>query len=305
MLFFENIVNDAVAEFKVNFLKAFKDKNMIKVSISNPPKKKVLSYPTQAIFAKAFGTGFKMEEKVPDFNIRFKLESANRITEIFGTSPIMAFNKHGDLGLALPVMSISHDIDDQIMRGDLVIPILQTNGITTIFVPDGCDEETPLISLKKILPRLDPIDLPVCYKEGHAVTVKKGDNGISVSAEACGDLQEGDYAVIRGRCYEVYAKNNDDCFTPVEGSHNVIRIKGCFANNVTRQKFLYRKLPLLSDTIIDVEASFLSTYRPVEVTFITNKNGNNHGNAELAFFNVIFNSSGYMTHDRAIPPNAL
>ena len=173
------------------------------------------------------------------------------------------------------------------MRGDLVIPILQTNGITTIFVPGGCDEETPLISLKKILPRLDPIDLPVCYKEGHAVTVKKGDNDSSVSAEACGDLQEGDYVVIR------------------EGSHNVIRIKGCFANNVTRQKFLYRKLPLLSGTIIDVEASFLSTYRPVEVTFITNKNGNNHGNAELTFFNVIFNSSGYMTHDRAIPPNAL
>ena len=108
------------------------------------------------------------------------------------------------------------------MRGDLVVPILQTNGITTIFVPGGCDEETPLISLKKILPRLDPIDLPVCYKEGHAVTVKKGDNDISVSAEACGDLQEGDYMVIRGRCYEVYAKNNDDCFTPVEGSHNVI-----------------------------------------------------------------------------------
>ena len=90
MSFFENVVNDAVAEFKVNFLRAFKDKNTIKVSISDPPKKKVLSYPThQAIFAKGFGTGFKMEEKVPDLNIRFKLESANRITEIFGTSPIM------------------------------------------------------------------------------------------------------------------------------------------------------------------------------------------------------------------------
>ena len=73
----------------------------------------------------------------------------------------MAFNKHGDLGFALPVMSISHDIGDQIMRGDLVIPILQTNGITTIFVPGGCDEETPLISLKKILSGLDPIDLPL------------------------------------------------------------------------------------------------------------------------------------------------
>ena len=191
------------------------------------------------------------------------------------------------------------------MRGDLVIPILQTNGITTIFVPGGCDEETPLISLKKILPRLDPIDLPVCYKEGHAVTVKKADNDISDSAEACGDLQEGDYVVIRGRCYEVYVKNNDDCFTPVDGSHNVVWIKGCFANNVTRQKFLYHKLPLVSDTIIDVAASFLSTYRPVEVTFITNKNGNNHGNADLTFFNLIFNSSGCMTHVRAIPPNAL
>ena len=88
MSFFENIVNDAVAEFKVNFLRAFKDKNTIKVSISDPPKKNVLSYPThQAIFAKAFGTGFKMEEKVPVLNIRFKLKSANRITEIFGTSP--------------------------------------------------------------------------------------------------------------------------------------------------------------------------------------------------------------------------
>ena len=48
MSFFVNIVNDAVAEFKVNFLRAFKDKNTIKVSISDPPKKK-------AIFAKGFG----------------------------------------------------------------------------------------------------------------------------------------------------------------------------------------------------------------------------------------------------------
>ena len=54
-----------------------------------------------------------------------------------------------------------------------------------------------------------------------------------------------------------------------------------------------------------MEASFLSSYRPVELTFIANKNGNNHENAELAFFNVIFNSSGYTTHDRAIPPDGV
>ena len=40
---------------------------------------------------------------------------------------IMTFSTHGYLGLALPVMSVSHNIGDQIKRGDLVI--------TTIFVP--------------------------------------------------------------------------------------------------------------------------------------------------------------------------
>ena len=53
---------------------------------------------------------------------------------------------------------------------------------------------------------------------------------------------------------------------------------------------------------MDVEASFLSSYRPVELIFIANKKGNNHGSAELTFFNVIFNSSGYITHDHSIPP---
>ena len=283
MSLFESIVNDAVAEFKVNFLKAFKERNTIKISISDPLKKKVLSYPIhQAIFAKAFGTEFRMNEKVRDLNVRFKLQSAHRVVDIFGTSPIVTFNKHGDIGLALPVMSVSRDINHEFKNGDLVIPISENNGIIKIFVPGGCDEEKPLITLKQILPKLNPSDLPVCYKEGNPVTVKKGNNNISVAADICSELV-GDYIVIHGRSYEVYAKNNDDCFTPVEGSHNVIRIKGCFANNVTRQEFLYRKLPLLSGTIMDVEASFSSLYRTVELTFIANKKGNNHGSAELTF----------------------
>ena len=302
MSLFGSIVNDAVAEFKVNFLKAFKERNTIKVSISDPLKKKVLSYLIhQAIFVKAFGTEFRMEEQVPDLNVRFKLQSAHRVVEIFGTSPIMTFNKHGDIGLALPVMSVSRDINHEINKGDLVIPISENNSIIKISVPGGCDEEKPLITLKQILPKLNPSDLPVCHREGNPVTVKKGNNNISVAADLCSELEEGDYIVIRGRSYEVYAKNNDDCSTPVEGSHNMIRINGCFVNS--QQKFLYRKLPLLSGTIMDVEASFLSSYRPVELTFIANKKGNNHVSAELTFFDVIFNSFGYITHDHSIPPD--
>ena len=148
MSLFESIVNDAVAEFEVNFLKAFKQRNTIKVSISDPLKKKVLAYPIhQATFAKAFGTEFRLEEKVPDLNVRFKLQSVHRVVEIFGTSPIMTFNKHGDIGSALPVMSVSRAINHEFKKQDLVIPISENNGIIKIFVPCGCDEEKALITL--------------------------------------------------------------------------------------------------------------------------------------------------------------
>ena len=150
MSLFESIVNDAVAEFKVNFLKAFKERNTIKVSISDPLKKKVLSYPIdQAIFAKAFGTELGMVEKMPELNVRFKMPSAHRVVDIFGISPIMIFNKHGDIGLALPAMSVSRDINHEFKKGDLVMPISEYNGIIKIFVPGGCDEEKAMITKAK------------------------------------------------------------------------------------------------------------------------------------------------------------
>ena len=133
----------------------------------------MLSYPIhQAIFAKAFGTEFRIKEKMPDLNVRFKLQSAHRVVDIFGTCPIMTFNKHGDIGLALPVMSVSRDINHVFKKGDLVMPISVNNGIIKIFVPGGCDEEKPII------PKLNPSDLPVCYREGNPVTVKKGNTNI-------------------------------------------------------------------------------------------------------------------------------
>ena len=126
--------------------------------------------------------------------------------------------------------------------------------------------------------------------------MKKGRDYVSVHSEAGDHIEECDYLVVCGKSYVVYAKNNDDAFTAVEGERNIIRIKGTFLNNVTRLKFQYRKRPNLCGEILSVDdESFLLPYRPIDIKFIPNKNGTDHGNVELKFFNSIFNASGFLT----------
>ena len=38
----------------------------------------------------------------------------------------------------------------------------------------------------------------------------------------------------------------------------------------------------------------------MEIKFGINKNGNNHGLANICFYNIVFNAEGYVTQDRSI-----
>ena len=169
----------------------------------------------------------------------------------------------------------------------------------SIFVPFGPDESgQSFVPLNQIVPCFTPDILPEIYIEGNPLTIVQGDDDVSILSGT--DIQEGDYLVVRGKSYEVYAKTDDDCFTFSYGVKNRIRIKGTFKNNVKRQRFRYRKMPKLSGVLANVNAQFLKPHNPVDVKFSLNKNGNNHGLAEVSFFNIIFNEAGFMTQDRAI-----
>ena len=305
MSYLAEIVKNIEKEFKINFLKAFKAKNTHKVSTSDPVEKTVTSSSIhRAIFAKAFGMLMNMEERLSSSSastseefICFNINSIKRTIDIFGLNPLICFNKFGDLALATPIMVVRKDFGS-VVKGQLVIKVDDKK----VFVPGGFEEKSvcPLhvVIGKK---RLDPAILPVKCVEGCPITVKKGRDFVSVRSEAGDHIEEGDFLVVRGKSYLVYAKNNDDAFTTVEGERNIIRIKGTFLNNVTRQKFQYRKCPNLCGEILSVDESFLLPYRPIDIKFIPNKNGTDHGNVELKFFNFIFNASGFLTHDRAIP----
>ena len=57
-------------------------------------------------------------------------------------------------------------------------------------------------------------------------------------------------------------------------------------------------MPILSGRIIELHPC--NIHRTVNMKYKETKHKNNHGNIEVPFYNAIFNSTGFMTHDRTI-----
>ena len=301
--FFCEIVEETCREFKQNTVKAFKDKNTISVNINDPPLKKYVSYPVhRAIYAKSFAANMLQEEKVTSSKhcVWHQITTLHRMVETFGLSPLISFNKYNDVALAMPQFVISVE-NGFLKRGDIVFPLSKVDDQTlTVFVPGGHDDaHTEKIPLGRILGKdLNEEDiLPICSEEGYAVTVKKGDNWVSIKSGS--SISTGDYLVIRGKRYEVIAIS-DDAFTKTEGDRDILRTRKSFENNSNRQKLRFVKSINLVGQICTVDVAHTHKYRPVDLKFLENKNGNNHGNAEISFHNAIFNQIGYIAHDRAV-----
>ena len=302
--FYEDIINDTVKEFVANVIKGVQDKNTIPVALSDPPLKKATSYPIhRAVFAKAFGTKLRSDEKIPTaanvLDVTYKITTLERVQDIFGIKPLINFNKFNDFCILSPLMVITKSFDNY-SAGVLVLPIKNTPDGISVFVPGGPDDDknNSFISLRQIILGFKPELLPERHLEGHPLSIKKGTDYVSIVAT--NDVQEGDYLVVRGKSYRIYAKTDDDCFTFKEGERNVIRISGTFKNNVKRQRFRYKKMPMVCGFITNIDADFLRPHNQMEIKFSINKNGNNHGLANILFYNIVFNAEGYVTQDRYI-----
>ena len=93
------------------------------------------------------------------------------------------------------------------------------------------------------------------------------------------------------------AVNDDDACTIEFGSRNVVRVTKNFESNYNvayRQMLRYKHVP-------SIRMLNLSCCLPVEISLKPNRELiNKHGHFEMNFNNIIFNPTGYMTHDRAI-----
>lgn len=111
---------------------------------------------------------------------------------------------------------------------------------------------------------------------------------------------EGDDLVVRGKSYNIIGISDDDSSTLVPFTRNVIRVNRDFTNNCSNQKLRFKKKPTIAGKILEVSRNQLRPHHKVLVTFKPNSDGNDHGVVEITFNNVIFNSSGIITQDRAI-----
>ena len=300
MSFFEETVNEIVAEFETSLSELIAAKNTIAVSSSDPPLKKVTSYPIHRnIFAKAFGKRFLPNEKVNisvgSLDARYKLSTLSRVETIFNFNTLN-FNKYGDFCILSPMMAVQKKFD-RVKVGQLVVPLKETSDGVLVFVPGDADEENaPFIKIKELIDGFKPSMLPEKYLEGRPITTKKGQDFVSLAAGH--PLEEGDYLIVFGKPYEVHAVTDDDCFTTKFGERSIVRTRHEFSNNVTRQRFRYKKVLSVCGYVTTIATDLLLPHNPVEVTFTLNKKGNNHGVVNILFHNIVFNEMGFMMHDR-------
>ena len=235
MSLFESIINSTVAEFQCNITKLLKDKNTIPVNINDPPKKKAISYPIhKLVFGKAFACKFNADEKVSPTH--YEIKSLPRFVELFG----ITFNKYNDIAVSCPVMVATHDTESY-KRGDLVLPLRnEEDGNVSVFFP-GVHEDDGMeaIPFSKFLSTKDWRDKLDIFPERviHNYTlynIVKGEDYVTVKTGS--GVQIGDYIVVRGKSYEVYALS-DNAFTKCEGQEDVIRIVGEFTNNEQEWKW--------------------------------------------------------------------
>ena len=297
MEFLSEIAESTVSEFRKNALAKIRDANTFKLNLGAHDKSCYTSYPIhKMVFGKAFGRNFRPYEGVyPSFEIK----TLERFMEVFGSKTVVKFNHHGDLALASPVdyLDKSYSIHD---RGDLLIPVREVNDDNVLcFFPAGADETDKLIALSSVVIYEKGI-VPEKVQEGFTLTIKKGKHVDYVSIPTGHNLVEGDELIVRGKSYTIIGISEDDASTFEPNTRSVIRVDRDFANNCTRQKLRYRKKPMLSGTLTELPKGHLIPYHRVQFLFKENMNGNNHGVLDVSFKNMIFNSDGVLTHDRAI-----
>ena len=91
-----------------------------------------------------------------------------------------------------------------------MLPIRNTPDGISVFVPGGPDDDSnkSFIPLSKIILGFKPEFLPERHLEGHSLSIKKRNDHVSVFAT--NDVQEGDYLVVMGKSYCIYAKTDDE-----------------------------------------------------------------------------------------------
>ena len=293
----EEIVGDTVREFKKNVVAKLRDMNNFKVNLSGE-KKLYLSYPIhRLVFARSFGCNFTPKEGTyPSFEVRTLL----RFGELFGDKAIIKINAFGDLALATPVNYVDQiDDNDKISRGDICIPLNQVGDLVHCFFPAGADDDDKPLHLSSLL-QYESSVVPERVQPGFPITIKKGKYVDYVSIPSGHNLEEGDDLIVRGKSYNIIAISDDDASTLEPKTRNVIRVDRDFANGCTKQKLRFRKKPVIAGKILEVSCDRLRPHHKVLVTFKPNLDGNDHGVVEISFHNMIFNSAGILTQDRAI-----
>lgn len=302
MAAFERLFVECKQEFFMQVKRMVRDRNSFKFTNADAPKRLVISYPVhRLIFQAAFGSKFLNSEREVGSDVFFSLRSSSRFIEIFGIAATIKANSSLDWSLVLPQCYCLNNFEG-VERGDIVFPIKEDGDSVLAFVPGGVgDADVSKVSLETILgvdlKELLPI-IPERTVDGYTVSVSKGDHHVSIRAGS--PIAEGDYLVIRGKLHKIHGISEDDAFFPVEGSRNVINIKGKFVNNVTDQKLRYKHVPSFFGKVVSLANSLLVDHKVLKCYFAPNKNGNKHGMMHLSYYNTIFNQMGYMIHDRAI-----
>lgn len=281
-----------------------RDKNSFKFTAVDAPKRQVVSYPIHRLmFQAAFASNFKHAEKQVESENRFYLRSSSRVVEMFGVAAAIKANSSLDWSLLLPQCYCLEGHEGLTERGDIVFPIEEENeDVVKVFLPGGVDEDGCSkvsldailnVSIEEMLPHL-----PEKMVEGYAISVEKGSEHASVRSE--NPMMEGDFLIIRRKPYKIRAISDDDAFSAVEGSRNIIRVQKKFLNNVTAQKLRYKRIPSFYGSVVSLPKVVLADHKVVSFDFIANRNGNKHGLMHINYFNTIFNQLGYMVHDRAV-----
>ena len=305
MAAFEGVFVECKKEFLLQVKRMVRDRNSFKFSAVDAPKRLIVTYPVhRLIFHGALASKFRKSERVGDCLEFYKLGLSSRFVELFGVAATIKANSSLDWSLILP-QSYCLDDFDSVEKGDVVFPIKEVEDnceMWHVFLPGGVeDTDTSKVALESILGITEEellSHLPDRTVEGFSISVRKGYEHASIRSGS--PLVEGDYLVIRGKTYKIHAVSDDDAFTPIEFSRNVVNIKGKFQSNVTSQKLRFKSIPRFHGKIIILPKALLADHKVIECHFSLNKNGNKHGLVHLSYFNTIFNQLGYMIHDRAI-----
>ena len=293
----EEIVGATVREFRKNVVTKLRDMNNFKVNLSGE-KKLYTSYPIhRLVFAKSFGCNFTPKEgKYPSFEVT----TLRRFRELFGNTAVIKINALGDLALATPVNYVEIDANnDEISRGDICIPLKQVGDLVHCFFPAGADDDDKPLPLSSLL-QYESSVVPERVQPGFHITIKKRKYVDYVSIPSGHNLEEGDELIVRGKSYKIIAISDDDASTLEPNTRNVIRVDRDFENGCTKQKLRFRKKPVVAGKILKVSCDCLRPHQKVLVTFKPNLDGNDHGVVEISFHNMIFNSAGILTQERAI-----